>query len=213
MRKSKGSIEVYEASVRSHRWLIRGREIGVRRFDRVPSMGQKPSMGKVKAGRRTLFGITSSIDTEKMVRARRFIKRGSDLNVRLFRATNGRLGSRWRVGRRFIRGIPVCLLTTTGRKSGLARTSPLLYLLDGKGIVVVASQGGMPRHPDWYFNITADPLVHIELPGERFDAVARTANSQERAQLWPRLVEMYPSFAVYQARAGREIPVVICRPS
>jgi len=169
-------------------------------------------MAKVEAGRRTLWGNTAPFAADKVAEARRYIKRGSDLNVRLFRATNGRLGSRWRIGRKFVRGVPVCLLTTTGRKSGLARTSPLLYLLDGKGVVVVASQGGMPRHPDWYFNLAEHPNVHLELRGEQFDAVAKVADAEERARLWPRLVELYPSFAVYQARAQREIPVVVCRP-
>lgn len=169
-------------------------------------------MAKVTAGNRTLWGRTSPIDLPTMQRARAFMKLGSDANVKLFRATNGRLGSRWRVGRKFVRGVPVCLLTTTGRRSGLPRTSPLLYMLDGKGVVIVASQGGMPRHPDWFFNLSANPAVRIELPGESFDAVARVADADERARLWPRLVEMYPSFAMYQARAEREIPVVICTP-
>lgn len=152
------------------------------------------------------------MDAATTTQARRYMKVGADLNVRLFRATNGRLGSRWRVGRKFVRGVPVCLLTTTGRRSGLRRTTPLLYLLDAKGVVVVASQGGMPRHPDWFFNLQADPSVHVELPGESFDAVARVVDDAERARLWPRLLELYPSFAVYQARAEREIPVVVCTP-
>jgi F420H(2)-dependent quinone reductase len=140
------------------------------------------------------------------------MRRGSELNVRLFRATGGRLGSRWRVGRKFLRGVPVCLVTTTGRRSGLERTVPLLYLRDGDDVVVVASQGGMPRHPDWYHNLVADSTVRIELPGSMVDAVARVADAAERARLWPMLVELYPSFAVYQERADREIPVVVCSP-
>ena len=141
------------------------------------------------------------------------MQRLAKLNVKLFRATNGRLGSRWRIGRKFIRGIPMCLLTTTGRRSGIERTAPLVYLRVGEDVVVVASQGGLPRHPDWFHNVSANPSVHLELPGKAFDATARVANERERARLWPMLVEMYPSFEVYQARAVREIPVVICSPS
>ena len=169
-------------------------------------------MGKVQAGGRQLWGRTVPFDQETFQKARGYMRRGSAANVKLFRATGGRLGSRWRVGRKFLRGVPVCLVTTTGRRSGAERTAPLLYLRDGRDVVVVASQGGMPRHPDWYFNLTADPAVRIELRGEAFDAVARTADAEERARLWPKLVEMYPSFEIYQARATREIPVVICSP-
>lgn len=170
-------------------------------------------MGKVQAGGRTLWGRTQPFDAETLRKARGYMRRGSELNVRLFRATDGRLGSRWRVGRKFLRGVPVCLITTTGRRSGMERTVPLLFLRDGRDVVIVASQGGMPRHPDWYFNLTAEPKVRVELRGESFDAVARTADAAERARLWPRLVDLYPSFEMYQARATREIPIVICSPS
>ena len=170
-------------------------------------------MGKVSSGNRQLRGRTTPFDNDTVRRARDYMRRGSAFNVRLFRATNGRLGSRWRIGRKFIRGIPVCLLTTTGRRSGLERTVPLLYLRDGEDVVVVASQGGMPRHPDWFHNVSADPQVTVELPGRSYPATARVADAAERARLWPMLVELYPSFAMYQARAEREIPVVVCSPT
>lgn len=169
-------------------------------------------MGKVQAGHRRLRGRTTPIDARTTARTRKVMQRMAKLNVKLFRATNGRLGSRWRVGRGFLRGVPMCLLTTTGRRSGAERVAPLVYLRDGEDVVVVASQGGLPRHPDWFFNVTANPSVRIELPGTAFDATARVADAQERARLWPMLVEMYPCFEVYQARAVREIPVVICTP-
>jgi len=169
-------------------------------------------MGKVQAGNRQLRGRTVPFDAEVVTKARNYMRLGAAANVRLFRATGGRLGSRWRVGRKFLRGVPVCLVTTRGRRSGLERTVPLLFLRDGRDVVIVASQGGMPRHPDWYFNLTAHPEVRIELRGETLDAVARVADPDERARLWPRLLELYPSFAVYAARAEREIPVVICSP-
>ncbi|MBK6668693.1 MAG: nitroreductase family deazaflavin-dependent oxidoreductase [Actinobacteria bacterium] len=168
-------------------------------------------MGKVDAGGKTLRGRTTPLSAGESNRARRFMRRGSAWNVALYRRTKGRLGGKWRVGRTFLRGVPVCLVTTTGRRSGLPRTVPLLRLRDGDDVVIVASQGGMPRHPDWYFNIVANPAVHIEDFGDDFDAVATVADADTRARLWPRLVDMYPGFAMYQARADREIPVVVCR--
>ena len=106
--------------------------------------------------------------------------------------------------------VPSLLLTTTGRKSGLARTVPLLYLADGENVVVVASQGGMSKHPEWYLNIVANPKVTVEIGGDARAMLARTADAEARAGLWPRLVAMYSSYDTYQQRTTREIPVVIC---
>ena len=170
-------------------------------------------MGRVESGGRTLRGRTTPFESDVVTKARNFMKRGAAANVWLFRRTGGRLGSRWRVGRKFIRGVPVCLLTTTGRRSGLPRVAPLLYLRDGSDVVVVASQGGMPRHPDWYHNLVAEPRVHVELPGREFDGAARIADPTEAARLWPLLDDLYPSFAIYRARAGREIPIVVITPA
>jgi len=170
-------------------------------------------MPKVEAGSRTLWGRTTPFPTDAVAKARASMKRGSAFNVRIFQRTNGWIGSRWRIGRKFLRGIPVCLLTTTGRRSGQARISPLLFLQRGPDTVVVASQGGMPRHPDWYHNLVADPAVRLHLPHQaEFAATAHVVDDDERAALWPELVELYPSFAVYQARAERVIPVIVCSP-
>jgi deazaflavin-dependent oxidoreductase (nitroreductase family) len=169
-------------------------------------------MGKITAGSKTMIGRTTAFSSAEYARARKFMKRGAQANVWVYRKTNGRLAGKWRVGRTWLKGLPVCLVTSTGRKSGLARTTPLLRLRDGRDVIVVASQGGMPKHPDWYFNILANPEVRIEDHGDNFDATARVANTEERARLWPLLVDMYPSFAMYQTRAEREIPVIICSP-
>jgi deazaflavin-dependent oxidoreductase (nitroreductase family) len=131
----------------------------------------------------------------------------SPLNTWLYRASKGRLGAR------FPGGAPICIVTTTGRRSGSARTVPLLYMRDGDDIIVVASKGGMPQHPDWYLNVVANPEVEIEVGNDRKRFVARTADSSERAALWPRLLEVYSSYDDYQARTDREIPVVICSPA
>ncbi|RVW08046.1 nitroreductase family deazaflavin-dependent oxidoreductase [Prescottella agglutinans] len=138
------------------------------------------------------------------------IKWMSKTNVKLYRATGGRLGGKWRVGSAFPWGIPVCLLTTTGRKSGQPRISPLLFLEDGDRIVLVASQGGLPKNPMWYLNIRANPEVTIQIKSRIRKMRARVATNEERAELWPRLVDLYADFDNYQAWTDRQIPVVIC---
>jgi deazaflavin-dependent oxidoreductase (nitroreductase family) len=106
----------------------------------------------------------------------------------------------------------VLLLTTIGRKSGQPQTAPLLYLTDGDNYVVVASKGGMSHNPLWFKNLEADPRVEIEVGSQKISATARRATDAQKASLWPRLVTMYPSYADYQARTTRDIPVVIITP-
>jgi deazaflavin-dependent oxidoreductase (nitroreductase family) len=140
------------------------------------------------------------------------MRTASKWNVWLYRKTNGRIGGTWRVGAAFPRGVPVCLLTTTGRKSGEPRTAPLLFLPDGERVIVVASQGGMPKHPLWYENARVDPDVEVQIRAEHRKMRARTATAAERAAYWPRLVELYADFDAYQSWTDREIPVVILEP-
>ena len=127
------------------------------------------------------------------------------VNIWLFRKTGGKIGGR-------LVGAPVVLLTTRGRKSGLERTVALLYLDDGDREIIVASQGGHPKHPAWYLNLSADPAVQVELGKGLQRRVARTVADEERSALWPRLVEMYPSYADYQSWCPRVIPVVALEP-
>ena len=130
----------------------------------------------------------------------------SAVNTWIYRASGGRLGNR------FSHGAPVFLLVTKGRKSGEQRTAPLLYLEDGDRYVVVASKGGMSHHPAWFLNLEADPDCSIEIGRERLPMRARRASDDEKRALWPRLVEMYPPYADYQARTERNIPVVVLEP-
>ncbi len=97
-------------------------------------------------------------------------------------------------------------------KSGKPRTLPLLYLEDGDRVVLVASQGGMPRHPVWYLNLQANPDCEVQIGNTVRKMRARTASPEEKKELWPRLVAMYPSYDDYQKRTTREIPVVILEP-
>jgi deazaflavin-dependent oxidoreductase (nitroreductase family) len=109
-------------------------------------------------------------------------------------------------------GAPICLLTTTGRRTGRRRCVPLLCLPDGDELVVVASRGGMSGNPAWYLNLLDDPSVEVELGRDRRKMLARPATSEERERLWPRLVGVYEHFASYEARTTRTIPVVILSP-
>lgn len=143
----------------------------------------------------------------------KIIKYGAKANVKVYRLTNGRIGAKWRVGAGWKKPVPVLLLDHVGRKSGTRFTTPLLYLGDGPDLVIVASQGGLPKNPQWFHNLVATPDTTVDLPRERRRAVrARVADSAERASLWPRLVDLYADFDNYQAWTDREIPVVVLEP-
>jgi deazaflavin-dependent oxidoreductase (nitroreductase family) len=136
----------------------------------------------------------------------------SRVNVWVYRKTRGRLMGKWRIGAAFPWGVPICLFTTRGRKSGRMITKPLVFMEDGERVVVVASRGGLPEHPQWYLNVQADPNVSVEVRGLVRAMRARTASEAERARLWPRLVAFYADFDSYQGWTERQIPVVICEP-
>ncbi|WP_206797491.1 nitroreductase family deazaflavin-dependent oxidoreductase [Amycolatopsis sp. MtRt-6] len=141
------------------------------------------------------------------------IKYAAKAQVAIFRLTNGRVGSTWRIGAAFRKPVPTLLLEHRGRKSGRLFTTPLLYLRSGKDLVIVASQGGLPKHPQWYFNLVAHPETRVHLKGRRgVPVLARVASAEEREDLWPRLVDLYADFAKYQAWTEREIPVVVLTP-
>jgi deazaflavin-dependent oxidoreductase (nitroreductase family) len=132
-------------------------------------------------------------------------KKVMGLNTRLYRLTGGRIGGRYDAA-------PVLILHHVGAKSGAARETPLVYLADGDDIVIVASMGGMPTNPAWVHNLRANPLVTVEIRGERRDMTARELDEDERAAMWPRLLEMWPAWEDYQARAERRIPVLRLSP-
>jgi len=108
---------------------------------------------------------------------------------------------------------PTLLLTMKGRKSGRDISTPLIYGTHGSAYVVIASKGGAPDHPDWYKNLVANPMCHIQVSKQGYRAKARTATSDERTKLWAQLQEIYPPYDDYQRTAkGREIPVVVLEP-
>jgi deazaflavin-dependent oxidoreductase (nitroreductase family) len=138
--------------------------------------------------------------------AQRLITRGmTGTHAAIYRASGGRMA-----GRMF--NSPVLLLITTGRKTGRERTTPLLYLEDGGNLVVVASVGGAPKHPGWYWNLKTNPEARVRIKDLTLRVRAEEAEGDEKRRLWARLVEMYPPYADYQRRTQREIPVLVLRP-
>jgi deazaflavin-dependent oxidoreductase (nitroreductase family) len=103
------------------------------------------------------------------------------------------------------------LLTTTGRQTGQPRTTPMMFHPDGDRVLVIASNIGAPRHPDWYLNLAADPHVRVEIGDESYDATASTLTGSERDGLWTILKKEYPFFADHEAATDRVIPVVALR--
>ena len=129
----------------------------------------------------------------------------SRANKWLYRVTGGRFGTSFF-------GVPVLFLTTVGRRSGRPSTVPLLCLEQGETLVTVASKGGMSHHPLWYGNLVANSSVEVEFRGRKRAMAAHTATAEEKRGYWPKLVEMYPDYAAYQARTERDIPVVVLTP-
>ena len=106
------------------------------------------------------------------------------------------------------RKLPFMMLTTTGRKTGQRRTTPVLYLQDETGLIVVASFGGNDMHPAWYLNLEQCPEAEVIIKGEHRRVLARKLSPEEKKVVWPRLVQLYPQFETYQQRTHREIPLM-----
>ena len=132
-------------------------------------------------------------------------KQASALNIFLFRRTGGKIGGS--IGK-----AKILLLTTTGRKSGKQRTTPLVYTPDGERLVLVASYGGDPRSPAWFHNLTAEPLVTVEIGSEKKTMRAEVADADEKKRLWPMVVATYKGYEGYQRKTTRDIPLVILTP-
>jgi deazaflavin-dependent oxidoreductase (nitroreductase family) len=128
----------------------------------------------------------------------------SDYNAGIieeFRANAGRVGGSWE-------GRDLLLLTTTGRKSGRAHTTPMVFTRDGDRLLVYASKAGAPAHPDWYLNLVADPRVVVEAGPDRYDAIATPLEGAERDEQFAAQAARVPAFGEYQQKTSRVIPVV-----
>lgn len=110
-------------------------------------------------------------------------------------------------------GMPVVMLTTTGRKSGQPRTTMLTSpVQDGDKVIVVASKGGHAHHPTWFLNLRDDPKVGATIGGKKMQMMARIASPEQKAELWPRVTSKYNGYAGYQEKTDRDIPLVILEP-
>ena len=119
-----------------------------------------------------------------------------------FRSNGGKVGGRFK-------GAAMMLLTTTGAKSGEARTKPVVYTKDGDRFVIIASKAGAPTNPDWFHNLVANPEVVLEVGDERFPARATVTSGEERRRLYDAQAALMPGFADYAQKTTREIPVVV----
>jgi deazaflavin-dependent oxidoreductase (nitroreductase family) len=128
------------------------------------------------------------------------------LQIALYRLTRGRIGGE-------AGGVRFLLLTTTGRKSGEARTTPLAYVDHDGGYLVTATNAGMTRHPGWYHNLTADPRATVHVGGRELAVVAEEAAGERRRALWDHLLAEIPGYAAYQQRTSREFPMIVLRPA
>ena len=124
----------------------------------------------------------------------------------VYRATGGKLLGR--MGQS-----PILLLNTIGRKSAKKRATPLLYVVDGEDLVIIASKGGTPSNPAWYLNLKADPDATVEIRDRKVRVRAEEVDGQEKERLWQQMAEMYPTYDDYQKKTKREIPLLVLHPS
>jgi deazaflavin-dependent oxidoreductase (nitroreductase family) len=124
-------------------------------------------------------------------------------HVKRYVETDGEVGHDWQDG------VPVLILTTTGRRSGEERPTPLIYGRHGDDYLVVASKGGAPDPPAWYLNLSEAPDVQVQVKADRFGAHARTATPEEKAEMWSTMAAIWPAYDEYQTKTDREIPVVV----
>jgi deazaflavin-dependent oxidoreductase (nitroreductase family) len=118
-----------------------------------------------------------------------------------FRANGGKVGGQFK-------NATMVLITTTGARTGKQRTNPLVYLPDGERVVIFASKGGAPSHPDWFYNLRANPLVTVEVGTDKYQARAVILEGEERDQLYAEQVKRFPAFGDYQVKTTRKIPVI-----
>jgi len=134
------------------------------------------------------------------------LKRYNEMLIAQFRANAGELTGQ-------LAGLPVLLLTTVGAKTGLPRTTPMVYLQDGDRYIVAASKAGAPTHPAWYHNLMATPAASVEVGSESFSVAATVAEGADRKRLLAAFIEHFPIFGEHQNRTDRPIPLVVLEPN
>jgi deazaflavin-dependent oxidoreductase (nitroreductase family) len=129
----------------------------------------------------------------------------TEVHVWLYRRTGGAIGGR-------MGGHEILILTTTGRKSGKKRDTPLQYTKDGERFIIIASNGGASKHPTWFLNLRANPEAQLQIRAKTIAVEASEAIGEERERLWTQVTSQHQNFADYQKRTTREIPVVVLTP-
>ncbi|MGZ8675558.1 MAG: nitroreductase family deazaflavin-dependent oxidoreductase [Solirubrobacterales bacterium] len=130
----------------------------------------------------------------------------TELHTGIYKLSRGRIGGT-------SQGAPVLLLEHVGRKSGKERTNPLICTEDGNDLIVIASKGGIEKHPAWYLNLMANPETDVWWRGRKRRVRAREASGEERERLWQKMVGVYAPYADYQRRTDRQIPVIVLEPA
>ena len=123
-------------------------------------------------------------------------------HVSLYRLTGGKVGG----------GEHLLVLTTTGRKSGVERDTPLFFFSDADHYIIIASNGGTAKHPVWWLNLQSNPQAKIQVGPRVIPVTAQQADAEERKRLWAIIAEKYKNFVEYQKRTPREIPIVVLTP-
>src|SRR5271163_830045 len=141
------------------------------------------------------------IDADRLIADPRAVDELNQSVIKEFRANQGNVGGP-------MEGMPVLLLTMTGAKTGRTLVRPLCYSRDGDRIVIIASYGGAPGNPPWYYNLVANPLVTVEVGTEKFRARAEQVYGSERARLFDAMAQLMPVFRDYQNKTKRELPVL-----
>jgi deazaflavin-dependent oxidoreductase (nitroreductase family) len=127
-----------------------------------------------------------------------------DEHIRRYEETDGEVGWEWGD-----HGGTILILTTTGRKSGKERKNALLFREVPGGYAIVSSNAGASDHPNWHYNLVANPEVKVQIKGDKFNARAHVADSEEREKIWPKMVEVWPDYNEYAKKTDREIPIVV----
>ena len=133
------------------------------------------------------------------------LKLFAGLNATVYRMSNGRFMGK-------MGSSDICVVRMQGARSGKWRDIPLMYVPNGAGVILVASLGGAPKHPVWYYNLVAHPDIDVQVKQNTLKLRARLASAEEKAAVWPRCVAAYPPYESYQKRTTRDIPVFICDP-
>jgi len=157
----------------------------------------------VTARREDVKKLPTGKGAEKFIRGMKFYTK---LNIWVYRLSFGKLMNT------AMGGYPICIVTLTGRKSGKTLRIPLIHVPHGGNKILVGSQAGLDKNPGWVYSLRANPDVVITADGRKAQYRARQVSDEEKRELWPHMLSVYPAYDEYQARTDRNIPVFLCEP-